>query len=86
MLQDYHELIDQQPFKKANCNERVLRLWTKALLEMMPTIVTEFRDDELVNLLLFKLPWLCHGLKSGLKVSASGAVSVKKSIAGSGVS
>ena len=44
----------------------------------MPTIVTEFGDIELVNLVLFKLPWLCHGLKDGLKVGVSGAVSVKR--------
>ena len=62
-LKDYHELISQQPFTKANCNERVLRLWTKAFLQKMPTIVKEFGDHELIELLLFKLPWLCHGLK-----------------------
>jgi len=62
-LKDYNDLISQQPFRKANCNERVLRLWVKAFLEMMPTIVKEFGDNELVELLLYKLPWLCHGLK-----------------------
>lgn len=44
---------------------------------MMPVILTDFKDNELVDLLLFKLPWLCHGLYSGYKVSASGAISVK---------
>ena len=46
---------------------------------MMPTIVGEYKDSELVDLVLFKLPWLCYGLKQGLKVTASGAISVKKS-------
>jgi len=62
-IKDYHELISQQPFTKAGCHERVLRLWTKAFLEMMPTIVSEFGDLDLVELLLYKLPWLCFGLK-----------------------
>lgn len=62
-VKEYHALISQQNFTKANCNERVLRLWIKAFLEMMPTIVEEYKDNELLDLLLFKLPWLCHGLK-----------------------
>jgi len=45
---------------------------------MMPVIVKEFGDNELVELLLFKLPWLCYGLKQGLKVAANGAISVKR--------
>lgn len=52
-------------------------MWIKAFLELMPTIVEEFKDGELVDLLLFKLPWLCHGLKSGYKVSTSGTISVR---------
>ena len=43
----------------------------------MPAIVNEFKDNELVDLVLFKLPWLCHGLQANYKVSASGAISVK---------
>ena len=81
-LQDYQKLISSQHFTKANCNERVLRLWVKAILEMMPAIITEYGDTELIELLLYKLPWLCHGIKQGLKVSASGAISVRKSVAG----
>lgn len=38
-----------------------MRLWIKAFLECMPRIVGEFEDTELVELLLFGLPWLCHG-------------------------
>ena len=45
---------------------------------MMPTIIKEYGNNELVELVLFKLPWMCHGLKEGLKVSASGAVSVRR--------
>ena len=55
----------------------MLRLWIKAFLELMPTIVNEFKDNELVDLLLFKLPWLCHGLQANYKVSAIGAISVR---------
>lgn len=62
-LKEYQQLLSQQPFTKANCNERVLRLWVKAFLELMPTIVNEYKDSELVDLVLFKLPWLCYGLK-----------------------
>lgn len=62
-MKDYNQLLSQQPFTKANCNERVLRLWVKAFLELMPTIVNEYKDSELVDLVLFKLPWLCYGLK-----------------------
>jgi hypothetical protein len=32
-------------------------------MESMPVIVTEYKDTELVDLLLFNLPWLCHGKK-----------------------
>ena len=28
---------------------------------MLPQIILDFKDNELVDLLLFTLPWLCHG-------------------------
>ena len=87
-LKDYHALISQQPFIKANCNERVLRLWIKAFLELMPAIVNDFKDSELIDMLIFKLPWLCHGLQANYKVAASGAISIRplSSSFGGGVS
>jgi hypothetical protein len=33
----------------------------KAFIEALPQIVHEYKDEELVTLLLFNLPWLCHG-------------------------
>jgi len=36
----------------------------KAFLETLPQIILDFKDTELVDLLMFTLPWLCHGKKS----------------------
>lgn len=30
-------------------------------MEVLPQILMDFKDTELVDLLLFNLPWLCHG-------------------------
>ena len=38
-----------------------MRLWIKAFMEVLPQIMIDFNDTELVDLLLFSLPWLCHG-------------------------
>lgn len=62
-LKEYHEFISLQRFTKANCEQRDLRLWAKAFIESMPAIIGEYKDDELVALVLFKLPWLCYGLR-----------------------
>ena len=40
---------------------RNLRIWIKAFIEFLPQILLDFKDTELVDLLLFDLPWLCHG-------------------------
>lgn len=33
----------------------------KSFIEFLPQILLDFKDTELVDLLLFDLPWLCHG-------------------------
>lgn len=30
-------------------------------MEVLPQILMDFKDTEIVDLLLFNLPWLCHG-------------------------
>lgn len=30
-------------------------------MEVLPQILIDYKDTELVDLLLFTLPWLCHG-------------------------
>jgi hypothetical protein len=30
-------------------------------MEVLPQILLDFKDTELTDLLLFSLPWLCHG-------------------------
>lgn len=42
-----------QPFMKPNCESRALRIWIKAFIELMPIIVKEYKDTELIDLLLF---------------------------------
>lgn len=63
-----------QPFIKLSCESRALRLWVKAFLELMPAIVKEYKDAELVELLLFQLPWMCYGLGSDYRVNSAGAI------------
>jgi len=38
-----------------------LRIWIKAFIEVVPQILLDFKDTELIEQLLFVLPWLCHG-------------------------
>jgi len=33
---------------------------------MLGPIMHEFKDQEIIEMLLFKLPWLCHGVKLSL--------------------
>ena len=71
-------MIQLQPFTKANCDQRSLRIWVKAFIELMPVITKEYKDQELIDLLLFQLPWLCYGLGFEYRVSQSGGI-VRKS-------
>ena len=52
-MEEYRKKIQMQPFLKPNCDGRALRIWIKAFIEMMPIIVKDFKDSELVDLLLF---------------------------------
>ena len=69
-MKKYREQINKCTFIKANCEARPLRLWVKAFLESLDEIVVKHKDQDLIDLLLYKLPWLCHGLKQGVKVSS----------------
>ena len=46
-------------------------------MEVLPQILIDYKDTELVDLLLFTLPWLCHGkpheLPSKSDVSPNGS-------------
>jgi hypothetical protein len=45
-----------------------LRLWIKAFIEVIPQILLDFKDTELIEQLLFVLPWLCHGKSQEKKI------------------
>jgi hypothetical protein len=55
-------------------NSRALRVWIKAFLESLSAIVLDYKEQEIVEMLLFKLPWLCHGIRLNLFGKHSGSV------------
>ena len=70
-LKEYRECINNCTFiRPSKLEGRSLRLWVKAFLESINEIVTKHKDHELVDLLLYKLPWLCHGLRQGTRIKA----------------
>ena len=71
-VREQTELISAQPFMKGTCNERHLRIWMKAFIEQMGSIVNQFKDQRLLELLLFDLPWLCHGVDRSVKIGKNG--------------
>ena len=70
---------------KPNCESRTLRIWMKAFIEMMPTIIKEYKDAELVDLLLFQLPWLCYGFGNEYRINSAGQVVLKNESQSKGV-
>lgn len=62
--QQFYAEFKNQTFLNGASEPRFLRLWMKAFLETLPQIILDFKDTELVDLLMFTLPWLCHGKKS----------------------
>lgn len=68
-MKEYKDCINNCTFiRPSKLEGRSLRLWIKAFLESIDDIVIKHRDHELVDLLLYKLPWLCHGLKQGTRI------------------
>ena len=49
-------------------------MWIKAFLESLSAIVLDYKEQEIVEMLLFKLPWLCHGIRLNLLGKHSGSV------------
>ncbi len=58
-VKEYYQTLNGQDFLKANSEPRKLRLWVKVFLRSLSLIFDTYNDLEIVDLLLFKLPWLC---------------------------
>jgi hypothetical protein len=46
-------------------NTSNLRLWTRVFLESLSKIIHEYNDKELLELILFKLPWFVPATTHG---------------------
>lgn len=50
-------MINRQSFMNAKEDPKALRIWAKVFLDSLCIIINDFNDMELLELLVFKLPW-----------------------------
>lgn len=56
-MKEFYEIINKQSFMNAKEDPKTLRVWVKVFLESLSKIIHEYNDSELLELLVFKLPW-----------------------------
>ena len=58
-MNEYYKLINKQSFVKAKSEDSglSLRLWIRVFINLLATIIHVYQDYELLELLVFKLPW-----------------------------
>jgi hypothetical protein len=56
-MKEYYRLINKQSFVNAKEEPAALRIWMRVFMDSLPLIIDDFKDYELLELLLFKLPW-----------------------------
>lgn len=65
-MKDYYSLINKQSFVNAKEEPRALRIWTRVFMDSLSLIIDHYKDYELLELFIFKLPWFkpttTHGL------------------------
>jgi hypothetical protein len=65
-LKEFYNVINKQSFMNAKDeNSRNLRIWVKVFLEMLPKLIHEYQEKELVDLFVFKLPWFVPSTSHG---------------------
>ncbi|CDW86819.1 UNKNOWN [Stylonychia lemnae] len=57
LIKNYYQVINRQGFVNAKEESQALRIWVKVFLETITNIIHEYQDHELLELLVFKLPW-----------------------------
>jgi hypothetical protein len=65
-MKEYYSLINKQSFVNAKEEPRALRIWTRVFVDSVSLITDSYKDYELLELFMFKLPWFkpttTHGL------------------------
>jgi hypothetical protein len=57
-VKDFYDIINKQSFMNAKDESTTnLRVWTRVFLESLSKIIHEYNDKELMELIVFKLPW-----------------------------
>eukprot|EP00347_Sterkiella_histriomuscorum_P009398 403341366 len=56
-LKNYYQIINRQGFVNAKEDSQALRIWVKVFLETITNIIHDYQDSELLELIVFKLPW-----------------------------
>jgi hypothetical protein len=56
-MKEYYMIINKQGFVNAKEEPRALKIWTSVLIDNISIIMHTYKDYELLELLLFNLPW-----------------------------
>lgn len=56
-MKEYYQMINKQSFVNTKEEASSLRIWIKVFIDTMSILIDDFKDYELLELLIFKLPW-----------------------------